>query len=97
MSQQGGGQPGPGSYASDEAGATYNMVMEKGKLVAKLPPVQSFELEPTYADGFAAGTGTLLHFTRDAKGHIDGVDIKSDFSPGDGSARVERMHFTRTK
>jgi CubicO group peptidase (beta-lactamase class C family) len=85
-----------GSYASDEAGATYNIVVDKGKLVAKLPPVESFELDPTYADGFAAG-GTLLHFTRDAKGRIDGVDIKTDFAATEGSARVERIHFTRVK
>jgi CubicO group peptidase (beta-lactamase class C family) len=83
-----------GSYSSEEVGVTYNMVVEKGKLVAKLPPAQSFELEPTYADGFTAG-GTLLHFTRDAKGRVDGVDLKADVSPGDGSARVERIHFTR--
>jgi len=85
-----------GSYASDEVGATYNMVVEKGKLVAKLPPVQSFELEPTYADGFTAG-GTLAHFTRDAKGRVDGIDIKTDFAASEGFARVERIHFTRVK
>jgi len=86
-----------GSYASDEAGATYNLVVEKAKLVAKLPPVQSFELDPTYADGFAGGGGTLLHFTRDAKGRVDGVDIKTDFGATEGSARVERIHFTRVR
>jgi CubicO group peptidase (beta-lactamase class C family) len=86
-----------GSYASDEVGATYSMVVEKGKLVAKLPPVQSFELDPTYADGFAGGGGTLLHFTRDAKGRVEGVDVKTDFGATEGSARVERIHFTRLK
>jgi len=64
--------------------------------VVKVPPARSFEIEPTYADGFSAG-GTLAHFTRDKNGRVDGVDIKSDFSPGDGSARVERVHFTRVK
>ncbi len=86
-----------GSYSSDEVGATYNVVAEKGKLFAKLPPVQSFELEPTYADGFSIGGGTLLHFTRDANGRVDGFDVKADFGAVEGSARVERMHFTRTK
>jgi CubicO group peptidase (beta-lactamase class C family) len=85
-----------GSYASDEIGVTYNVVIEKGKLAVKLPPATSFELEPTYADGFSAG-GTLAHFTRDANGRVNGVDLKSDFSPGDGSARVERIHCTRVK
>ncbi len=83
-----------GRYTSDEVGATYQVVVEKGKLTAKLPPSQSFELEPTYADGFTAG-GVWLHFTRDAKGRVDGLDLKSDISPGDGTARVERVHFTR--
>jgi len=85
-----------GTYTSDEVGATYRMVIEKGKLTAKLAPADSFTLEPTYPDGFTAG-GPLLHFTRDAKGRVDGVDIKADVSPGDGSARVERVHFTRVK
>jgi len=83
-----------GSYASDEVGATYVIVVEKGKLVAKIAPGQSFELEPTYADAFSAG-GTLAHFTRGRNGRVDGVDIKSDFGAVEGSARVERMHFTR--
>jgi len=85
-----------GAYTSEEVGVTYRMVVENGKLAAKLPPSTTFELDPTYADGFTAG-GTLLHFTRDAKGRVDGVDLKSDVSPGDGSARVERVHFTRGK
>jgi len=85
-----------GAYTSEEVGVTYRMVVENGKLAAKLLPSTTFELDPTYADGFTAG-GTLLHFTRDAKGRVDGVDLKSDVSPGDGSARVERVHFTRGK
>ena len=64
--------------------------------MVRIQPGQSFAIDPTYADGFDAG-GTLAHFTRDGKGRVDGVDVKADFSPGDGSARVERMHFTRVK
>lgn len=85
-----------GVYTSDEAGVSYRAVVENGKLVLKLAPSQSFDLEPVYADGFNA-SGVLLHFTRDAQGRVDGVDVKADVSPGDGSARVERLHFTRGK
>ena len=46
-------------------------------------------------DGFITQGGDLVHFTRNAKGRVDGMDLKVDFSIGDGTARVERMHFTR--
>jgi len=84
-----------GTYTSDEVGARYRVTVDKGKLLVRIQPGQSLTLDPTYADGFAAGN-TLVHFTRDANGHVDGADVKADFSPGDGSARVERIHFTRT-
>jgi hypothetical protein len=86
-----------GTYTSDEAGATYDVAVDKGKLMVRIQPGQSFAIDPTYADGFSAGGGVLAHFTRDAKGRVDGVDVKADFSMGDGSARVERIHFTRVK
>ena len=84
-----------GAYASDEVGATYRVSVADGKLVAKLAPVRTWKLEPTYADGFMAPGGELLHFTRDANGRVDGVDIKADVSTVEGSARVERIHFAR--
>jgi CubicO group peptidase (beta-lactamase class C family) len=84
-----------GAYSSDEAGATYKVSVVDGKLVAKLAPVRTSRLEPTYTDGFMTEGGDLLHFTRDAKGRVDGVDIKADFGAVEGSARVERIHFAR--
>lgn len=84
-----------GRYESDEAQATWLVTVDAGKLNARTSPAESFALEPTYADGFSAGNGTLVHFTRDANGAIDGVDVKTEFSLVDGAARLERMHFVR--
>lgn len=85
-----------GTYTSDEAAATYEISIEGDHLVAKLAPVRVWKLDPTYADGFITQGGDLVHFTRDAKGHVDGLDLKVDFSFAEGAGRVERMHFTRT-
>ncbi len=82
-----------GTYHSDEADATW-VISSEG---AKILPARTVKLEPAYADGFVTSDGDLLHFTRDAQGRIDGFDVKADFSVADGSARVERMHFTRSK
>jgi CubicO group peptidase (beta-lactamase class C family) len=83
-----------GTYTSDEARATYTIAIDGDHLVAKLPPVRQLKMTPTYADGFEA-SGDLIHFTRDAKGRVDGFEVKAAFSPVDGSARVERMRFTK--
>ena len=56
-------------------------IAQDGKVVLEAGSVS------TYADGFTAGFA-LLHFTRGANG---------DFSPPEGSARVERVHFRRVK
>ncbi|HEV8660802.1 MAG TPA: serine hydrolase domain-containing protein [Thermoanaerobaculia bacterium] len=84
-----------GSYGSDEVGTTWAVSVDAGTLSAKISPVRSYKLDPTYADGFVSDEGDLLRFTRDANGHINGLDVKADYSPTEGSARVERMHFVR--
>jgi hypothetical protein len=84
-----------GAYSSDEVGATYTMVVEDGKLVAKVNPVIKTRLDPTYADAFVTERGDLVRFTRDLNGRITGADIKTDFGPMEGLARIERMHFVR--
>lgn len=84
-----------GTYHSDEADATYEVAIEGGKLMAKLAPVRSGALTPTFTDGFVSESGDLVTFTRDAKGRVDGFDAKADFSAIEGSARVERLHFSR--
>jgi hypothetical protein len=84
-----------GSYSSDEVGTTWVVSTDAGKLSAKISPVRSYKLDPTYADGFVSDEGDLLRFTRDANGHVNGIDVKADYSPIEGSARVERMHFVR--
>ena len=84
-----------GAYRSEEVRATYDVVVEGGQLVAKLAPVRAWKLDPTYPDGFLTPGNDLIHFTRDAAGRVDGFDVKADFSPGEGSARVERLHFAK--
>jgi CubicO group peptidase (beta-lactamase class C family) len=83
-----------GTYASDEVGTTFTIAIDGDHLVVKQPPSGQFTMEPTYKDGFVV-EGDLVHFTRSSKGRVDGFDVKSDFSPGSGSARVERVHFVR--
>ena len=84
-----------GRYESDEAQATWVVTVDGGKLLVRIPPADSFSVEPTYVDGFSDDGDPLIHFTRDANGAIDGMDVKADFSVVDGSARIERMHFVR--
>jgi hypothetical protein len=84
-----------GMYSSDEVGASYAIAIEDGKLVVRVTPVRKVKLEPTYADGFLTESGDPIRFTRDSTGHIIGADIKADYGPAEGSARVERMHFVR--
>lgn len=83
-----------GTYASDEVGASYTVAIDGDHLVVKLPPSAQFAMEPSYKDGFVV-EGDLVHFTRGKNGRVDGFDVKSDFSAGSGSARVERVHFVR--
>ncbi len=82
-----------GTFHSDEAEATWVISSDGGKLTAKILPARILQLEPAYTDGFITSDNDLVHFTRDAEGHVNGFDVKADFSIGDGSGRVERMHF----
>ena len=80
-----------GAYRSDEIGVTYEVRLKDGALAAHLDPKTDIALEPTFANAFHAGAGTLVTFTG------DGFDVKSDFGMGSGTARLERLHFTRVK
>ncbi|HWW63040.1 MAG TPA: serine hydrolase domain-containing protein, partial [Thermoanaerobaculia bacterium] len=84
-----------GTFASDEVGVTYEAFVDGGTLAIKVSPVSTMKLEPTYADAFVTDGGDLVRFTRNAKGGIDGFDLKADYGYTDGSARVERMHFNK--
>jgi hypothetical protein len=80
-----------GRYRSDEIATTYEVRLENGALVVHLDPADDFPLEPTFANAFHSGNGTLVTFTG------DGFDLKSDFGMGGGTARVERLHFMKSK
>jgi hypothetical protein len=80
-----------GRYHSDEIGVTYEVRLKDGALSAHLDPNVDFLLKPTFADAFHSEAGMLLRFTG------DGFDVKSDFGMSSGTARLERLHFTRAK
>ena len=86
-----------GTYTSSEADATWTISVVDGKLVVTLAPAMPDTLQPTFLDGFVDEDGEPVTFTRDADRRINGFDAKSSFSMLTGSARVERMHFTRVR
>jgi CubicO group peptidase (beta-lactamase class C family) len=65
-----------GRYASDEAGATYRVATENGKLVIRIDhwPESVIELEPSYKDAFLDGY-TLVRFYRNKAGRITEMSI----------------------
>ena len=63
-----------GEYASNEAEATYRVVVEDGKLVVRGRPASSFPLTPLYADAFDAD-GLLVRFRRDAAGRVSELSL----------------------
>ena len=81
-----------GSYRSDEIWTTYELRVKDGKLYVHLDPdPNDDELTPTFANAFRIGGSYLLTFAG------DGFDVKSDFGMSSGTARLERLHFSRVK
>jgi hypothetical protein len=77
-----------GEYRSDEAEATYRIVVEDGKLVLKGPSDISAALTPLYADAFQADEyGIRVRFTRNGNGKISGLTLGLD--------RVRALRFER--
>ncbi len=76
-----------GRYHSDEAEATYTVALEDGKLLLRRRPDVSVLLTPAYADAFTTPSGSLVRFTRDAAGRVDGMSL--------GLGRVRDLRFTR--
>jgi len=48
-----------GEYTSDEAEATFGVVLEDGRLVMHRRPDGVFPLTPTYRDGFSCALGSV--------------------------------------
>jgi CubicO group peptidase (beta-lactamase class C family) len=75
-----------GTYRSDEAEATYTVVLEDGELSMKDRWGRGGSLAPVYPDAFRAG-GTTFVFRRDASGRITEVSAIQ--------GRVWDMRFSR--
>jgi len=75
-----------GEYRSDEAEVSYTIAVENGSLVIRRRPDARVELAPAYADAFTA-RGTVLRFSRDATGRVDGFGVWVD--------RVRGLRFRR--
>jgi CubicO group peptidase (beta-lactamase class C family) len=76
-----------GEYASDEAEATYEVVLEDGKLFLRTRPVLSLPLTPSYADAFLAANGWLVRFYRKPDGKVGELSL--------GLGRVRDLRFAR--
>lgn len=77
-----------GEYTSDEAEATYRVVVEDGKLFLRARPDRSQELTPLYADAFRSEHGWLVRFRRGADGKVSEMSL--------GLSRVRDLRLART-
>jgi len=79
-----------GKYWSEELEVFYIVAIKDGKLTIRHRPEPAAALEPTYEDGFLVGGswgGTVIRFTRDKKGHVNGISAYS--------GRVRHLKFFR--
>jgi CubicO group peptidase (beta-lactamase class C family) len=76
-----------GQYYSEEAAATYYLIMREGKLTLHLKPSAYLTLTPTHKDGFESPIGTIA-FERGKKG-ITGLKISQ--------TRARNVYFARIK
>lgn len=76
-----------GEYESEEAEATYRVVMEEGKLLLRTRHGISLGLAPTYADAFTASNGFVVRFMRDPAGAVSELSL--------GLGRVRDLRFAR--
>lgn len=66
-----------GTYTSDEAEVDLSVVVDAGRLIVRRRPNATFTLQPTYADTFSSGLGTI-HFVRDASKRVDALSVGRD-------------------
>ncbi len=79
-----------GHYRSDEIWTTYELRFKNGKLYLHLDPDEDDdELTPTFRNAFRIGNSHLLTMNG------DGFGVKADFGMASGTARLERLHFSR--
>jgi CubicO group peptidase (beta-lactamase class C family) len=77
-----------GDWFSDEAGATLTFAVEGDKAFMKQRPATSLALQPLYKDHFGV-PGTVVWFTRDRNGKVNGMHV--------GASRMRDMPFARVK
>ncbi len=77
-----------GDWFSEEAGATFTFAVDADKAFIKQRPVTSLLLQPIYKDHFVV-QGSVLWFTRDKNGKVDGLHV--------GASRMRDMPFVRVK
>jgi hypothetical protein len=77
-----------GDYVSDEAEATFHVVLgEKGLEIHQRPDIV-YPLKPAYAGGFSSQLGSV-RFLPDASGKIEGLSL--------GNARAWDLRFRRVE
>ena len=77
-----------GDWFSEEAGATYSLVVDGDKAFLKQRPASSFLMQPLYKDHFDVG-GYVVWFTRDKNKKVNGLHV--------GASRMRDMPFVRVK
>ena len=77
-----------GEWFSEEAGATYSVVVDNGKPLIKQRPSTSFPMQPLYKDHFDVA-GYVVWFTRDKNGKVSGMHV--------GASRMRDMPFVKLK
>lgn len=77
-----------GDWFSEEAGASFTIAVEADKAFLKQRPATRWSLQPIYKDHFFV-QGTIVWFTRDKNGKVDGLHV--------GASRMRDMPFIRVK
>ena len=77
-----------GDWFSEEAGATFTVAADAGKLFIKQRPATSLRMQPVYKDHFDV-EGYVVWFTRDKNGKVNGMHV--------GASRMRDMPFARVK
>ena len=77
-----------GEWFSEEAGATYSVVVDGDKVFVKQRPATRLAMQPLYKDHFTV-PGYVVWFTRDKDGKVSGMHV--------GASRMRDMPFVRVK
>lgn len=77
-----------GDWFSEEAGATFTVAVDAGKVFIKQRPATSLPMQPLYKDHFDV-QGYVVWFTRDKNGKVNNMHV--------GASRMRDMPFVRMK